>query len=78
MKRLLMTMLLGAFCWTASAMDGPQQDTTKNRQDTTKKHMKKKSPADKKNKKKDWSKKQDSLKKNPRKIDTITPPPQNP
>lgn len=76
MKKLMMTMLLSAFCWTAFASNLPWQDTTKKRQDTTKKHVKKASPVHKKTKK-DWSKKRDTMNKKDRKPDSTLKPPVN-
>lgn len=38
MKKIMITLLLAAFCCTAFAIESPQQDTTKRRQDTTKRH----------------------------------------
>jgi hypothetical protein len=38
MKKLLITLLLTAFCWSAFATMSPPQDTTRKKQDTTKKH----------------------------------------
>ena len=52
MKRSLLTLLLTAFCFTAFAMDVPQQDTTKVKQQHAKKMAKKSS----KKKMKDWKK----------------------
>jgi hypothetical protein len=43
MKKLMMMLALGAFCLTASTNVGFAQDTTKTKQDTTKKHHDKKS-----------------------------------
>ena len=74
MKKLITMMMLAAFCCSAYAIDVPQQDTTKTRQDTAKKSMKKK--TDKKTmKKKDWYRK-DSLKNKDPKRDTTVRPPQ--
>lgn len=55
MKRLFITLLLTAFCWTAFAFNLPGQDTTRKHQDTTKKQDPKKSKTS--NKKKTQSKK---------------------
>jgi hypothetical protein len=41
MKKLLVTLMLTAFCWTAFASNVQAQDTTGRQQDTTKKHDKK-------------------------------------
>ncbi len=38
MKKLLITLMLTAFCWTAFASNVQAQDTTRRQQDTTKKH----------------------------------------
>lgn len=50
MKKLMITLMLAAFCWSAFGLEAPQQDTTKRRQDTTKRQpvkskMKKKYPG---------------------------------
>lgn len=68
MKKLMMMLALGTFCLTASANVGFWQDTTKTKQDTTKKHHGKKSHDKKKDKDKS---KQDTTKR-----DTTTRPPQ--
>lgn len=52
MKRSILTLLLTAFCITAFAMDVPQQDTTKVKQQHAKKMGKKSS----KKKMKEWKK----------------------
>lgn len=52
MKRSILTLLLAAFCITAFAMDVPQQDTTKVKQQHAKKMGKKTS----KKKMKNWKK----------------------
>ncbi|KEQ28160.1 hypothetical protein [Pedobacter antarcticus] len=53
MKKSLITLLLTAFCWTAFAMSVPQQDTTRKKQDTTKRHDQKKKSKMKNQSKKD-------------------------
>lgn len=61
MKKLMITLLLTGFCWTAFAMEMPRQDTTRRQQDTTKRHPakskvgKKKSPGKKGEKRPDTS-----------------------
>jgi hypothetical protein len=75
MKKLMMILMLSAFCLSASANEVLQQDTTKTRQDTTRKHGSKNSPAHKKPMKKNGSK-QDTLKRNGQRRDTTVTPPQ--
>jgi Flp pilus assembly protein TadB len=74
MKKLLMILTLSAFCFSASAMQSPQQDKTKTSQDSTKKQMKKKSATKTKGMKKKNSSKRDSLKNTDRRTDTTTRP----
>lgn len=54
MKKLMITFMLTAFCWTAFAADMQRQDTTGRQQDTTRKHDRKsKMPKKKKQDKRD-------------------------
>jgi len=70
----MMILVMSAFCLSAFSNDIPQQDTSRTRQDTVKKHTNKKYPGkNKTTKKKNWSK-QDTLRKNDRKTDTVTRP----
>lgn len=77
MKKLVMMMLLSTFCFTTFAIEMPYQDTTRQKQDTTKKRMEKKSPAKKSTKKKGWPAKNDTLKRTDPRPDTTMRPPQN-
>ncbi|MBB5436541.1 hypothetical protein HDC92_000205 [Pedobacter sp. AK017] len=38
MKKIMITLLLAMFCWSAFGWQVPPQDTTKKRQDSSKKH----------------------------------------
>ena len=62
MKRLFITLLLTAFCWTAFATILPGQDTTRKYQDTTKRQGPKKSKTShkKKTQTKKWPAKRDT------------------
>ena len=72
MKKLMITMLLAAFCWSAYAVVGPQQDTTGRHKETKKHPMKSKMPKKKTTEKKETKK--DTT--NRKKADTIiTSPP---
>lgn len=57
MKKLMITLMLAAFCWSAYAVVGPQQDTTGKHKETKKHPMKskmsKKKTTEKKGTKKD-------------------------
>jgi Flp pilus assembly protein TadB len=74
MKKLIMMLMMAAFCFSASAMDVPQQDTTKTSRDTSKKQMKKKPASKTKSMKKKNSSKKDSLKNSDNRTDTTTRP----
>lgn len=71
----MMILVLCGFCLAGFANTVQQQDTSLTRQDTTKRHTKKMSPARKNPKNKDWSKR-DTMKKNNSRMDTIAKPPQ--
>jgi Ni/Co efflux regulator RcnB len=74
MKKFLMILTLAAFCFSASAVEVPQQDSTKTSQDTTKKQMKKKSATKTKGMKKKGTTKKGSKTNEDRKTDTTTRP----
>ena len=74
MKKLLMILMMSAFCFSASAIDVPQQDTTKTSKDSTKKQMKKKPTSKTKSMKKKSSSKKDSLKNKDNRTDTTMRP----
>jgi len=76
MKKLLMVMMLCTFGFATFTIGMPQQDTSRQKQDTTKKRTDKKSPQKKTTKKKGWPA-NDTLKRTDRRSDTTMRPPQN-
>jgi hypothetical protein len=57
MKKMMITLLLATFCWSAFGLESPRQDTTKRRQDTSKRHPGKTKMPKKKLPSKDTTKK---------------------
>jgi len=77
MKKFLMILTMAAFCLSASAVEVPQQDSTKTTQDSTKKQMKKKPMSKTKGMKKKTTMKKGSKTNMDRKTDTTTTRPMN-
>ncbi|MFA4867880.1 MAG: hypothetical protein WC623_06775 [Pedobacter sp.] len=57
MKKMMITLVLAMFCWSAFGWQVPPQDTTKKRQDSSKKHPVKSKMSKKKNPWKDSTRK---------------------
>jgi Flp pilus assembly protein TadB len=74
MKKSLLTLLMTAFCFAAFAMEVPQQDTTKVKQQHSKKSSQKSTGKKSKNWKKSDSSKRDTMNNKTGRMDSTVRP----